>query len=93
MRRGRRITSPHLVLHFITRPEQSVPRAGFVVGKIVGNSVRRHRVLRQLRHLIRDEIVTFPPGTELVVRGLAGAGEADLGTELRELLVKAGLRA
>ena len=91
MRRGRRVSSQHLVLHFLTRPECPAPRAGFVVGKIVGNSVTRHRVIRQLRHLVRDRLATFAPGTEIVVRGLAGASTADLATELAGLFEKAGL--
>ena len=92
MRRGRRVASQHLVLHFITRSECSAPRAGFVVGKVVGNSVQRHRVIRQLRHLIRAQIADFAPGTEIVVRGLAGAGSADLPSELAQLLSKANVR-
>ena len=91
MRRGRRVSSAHLVLHVITRPEPSAPRAGFVVGKVVGNSVQRHRVIRQLRHLIAPRLPHLPPGTELVVRGLSGAAGADLAAELERLLVKAGL--
>ena len=91
MRRGRRVASEHLVLHFITRPECAAPRAGFVVGKVVGNSVQRHRVIRQLRHLVRERIGAFAPGTEIVVRGLAGACEADLQGELAALLAKAGI--
>lgn len=91
MRRGRRVTSPHLVLHYMTRSECLPPRAGFVVGKVVGNSVQRHRVIRQLRHLVRDRMAAFPPGTEIVVRGLTGAAAADLAAELDTLLVKARL--
>jgi ribonuclease P protein component len=91
MRRGRRVSSQHLVLHFLTRPECPAPRAGFVVGKIVGNSVQRHRVIRQLRHLVRDRIADFAPGTEIVLRGLAGAHDADLAGELSVLLRKAGI--
>lgn len=92
MRRGRRVSSTHLVLHFITRPEPSAPRAGFVVGKVVGNSVARHRVIRQLRHLMAPHLAGFPPGTDVVVRGLAGADACDLAGELERMLVKAGLR-
>ena len=91
MRRGRRVTSPHLVLHYITRSECSTPRAGFVVGKVVGNSVVRHRVIRQLRHIVRDVVQEFAPGTEIVVRGLAGADAADLRAELTELLKRASI--
>ena len=76
----------------MTRSECDAPRAGFVVGKVVGNSVQRHRVIRQLRHLVRDRIAQFPAGTEIVVRGLAGAAGADLAAELEALLTKARIR-
>lgn len=77
----------------MTRPEPSPPRAGFVVGKVVGNSVVRHRVIRQLRHLVRAQLPTLPDGLDLVVRGLAGAQEADLRAELEPLLAKVAARA
>ena len=93
MRRGRRVSSQHLVLHFMTRPEPSAPRAGFVVGKVVGNSVVRHRVIRQLRHLVREQLPTLPAGLDVVIRGLAGAQEADLRAELEPLLAKVAARA
>ena len=35
-------------------------RAGFVVGKAVGNSVVRHRVTRRLRAVVRDELHRLP---------------------------------
>ncbi len=62
------------------------PRAGFVVGKSVGNSVCRHRVTRQLRHLVRAELHRLPDGADLVVRArpeAATAGSAALGRDLR----------
>ncbi len=77
----------------MTRPEPVVPRAGFVVGKVVGNSVQRHRVVRQLRHLTAAQLSALPAGTDLVVRALPGAFSADLGAELAELFNRAGLHA
>lgn len=92
-RRGRRITTQHLVVHVLTRSQAQVPRAGFVVGKPVGNSVVRHRVTRQLRHLIAPLLPGMPEGTDLVVRALPGAHGADLAGELQQALAKAGLHA
>ena len=72
-----------MVLHFLSeRPEQSgggsVPpsgaRAGFVVGKAVGNSVVRHRVTRRLRAVVRDELSRLPATADLVVRARPEAG-------------------
>ena len=86
MRRGRRVSSKHLVVHYIARPESAVPRAGFVVGKVVGNSVIRHRVTRQLRHVVAEHLRALPPTLDLVVRGLPGAADAEIRTELDALL-------
>lgn len=61
------------------------PRAGFVVGKAVGNSVVRHRVTRQLRAAVRAELHRFPPTADLVVRArpeAAAAGSAVLRRDL-----------
>jgi ribonuclease P protein component len=95
VRSGRRAGRPTLVLHYL--PERPVarsggpldpsdgPRAGFVVGKSVGNSVCRHRVTRQLRHLVAAQLHRLPPTADLVVRArpeAADAGSAVLGRDL-----------
>jgi ribonuclease P protein component len=61
------------------------PRVGFVVSKAVGNSVTRHRVVRRLRHLIRERLGTLPVRCSLIVRALpsaAAASSAELGQDL-----------
>lgn len=95
VRSGRRAGRPTLVLHYL--PERPVarsggpldppdgPRAGFVVGRTVGNSVCRHRVSRQLRHLVAAQLHRLPPTADLVVRArpeAADAGSAVLGRDL-----------
>jgi len=80
-----------LVVHLDIAPADGTPRAGFVVSKAVGGSVVRHRVVRQLRHLVRARLDGLPPGARLVVRALppaAHASSADLGNDL-----DAGLRS
>ncbi|WP_299959339.1 ribonuclease P protein component [uncultured Modestobacter sp.] len=92
---GRRAGRPTLVLHYL--PERPVartggpldpstgPRAGFVVGKTVGNSVCRHRVTRQLRHLVAAQLHRLPASADLVVRArpeAAGADSIVLGRDL-----------
>ena len=84
-----------MVLHYLpdraapatgTVPAQAGPRAGFVVGKAVGNSVVRHRVTRQLRAVVRDELDRLPATADLVVRAraeAASAGSAALRRDLR----------
>lgn len=74
-----------MVLHYLSeRPEQlgggSVPppgaRAGFVVGRAVGNSVVRHRVTRRLRAVVRAELHRLPASADLVVRARPEAADA-----------------
>ncbi len=97
-RRGRRSGSNTLVVHLLAHDPASEDtpgpptRVGFVVGRTVGNSVTRHRVQRRLRHLCRERLATFPPGSELVVRALAPAGGAtyqELGADLDRCLQRA----
>jgi ribonuclease P protein component len=95
VRSGRRAGRPTMVVHYL--PERPVvldggpsdppsgPRAGFVVGKTVGNSVCRHRVTRQLRHLVREELHRLPAMADLVVRARPEAAGADIGTLRRDL--------
>jgi ribonuclease P protein component len=99
VRSGRRAGRPTMVLHYLSeRPEQSggghasntVPppgaRAGFVVGKAVGNSVVRHRVTRRLRAVIRDELHRLPATADLVVRARPEAGSATSAVLHRDLV-------
>jgi len=93
VRSGRRVGRPTMVLHYLPQrpvlrdgavayPGERGPRAGFVVGKAVGNSVVRHRVTRRLRALVREELHRLPDGADLVVRARPEAGSAEF-TQLR----------
>lgn len=65
---------------------------GFIVSRAVGPAVTRHRVTRQLRHLMRDRSAALPPGTGVVVRAMpaaAGRTSADLGRCLDAALGRA----
>ncbi len=67
-------------------------KVGFVVSKSVGNSVARHRIYRQLRHLMRERITGIETGMAIVVRALppaAQASSAELGADLDTALAKA----
>jgi ribonuclease P protein component len=77
-----------MVLHYLpVRPEHagagaasssppSCARAGFVVGRAVGNSVVRHRVTRRLRAVVAAELHRVPATADLVVRARPEAAEA-----------------
>ena len=88
---GLRVTSEHFVgyLH-ITPVTNSVgvnesPRAGLIIGKAVGGSVRRHRVSRQIRHALAAELSNFPQGSLIVIRGLKQSESVDVHGEIAEI--------
>ena len=98
LRRGRRAGRRRLVVHALEAPTASTAehpaRAGLVVGRGVGPSVTRHRVSRQLRHLLRPRLEGLPPGTDLVIRAqpaAAGATSSELGDDLDAALARLGL--
>ncbi|WJY93508.1 ribonuclease P [Corynebacterium faecale] len=73
------------------------PRFGLIVSKAVGNAVVRHRTSRRLRHVCATVAADSPellsPTHHVVIRALAGAGEAtsaDLERDIRHGLTKAG---
>jgi ribonuclease P protein component len=84
-----------MVLHYL--PERPVtptsgdagtdggPRAGFVVGKTVGNSVVRHRVTRRLRAVVLDQLDRLPATADLVVRARPEAADATSADLRRDL--------
>jgi ribonuclease P protein component len=82
VRSGRRVGRPTMVLHFLPQRAEAAgavdlgPRAGFVVGKAVGNSVVRHRVTRRLRAAVAQELTRLPAGSDLVVRARPEAATA-----------------
>ena len=95
-----------MVLHYLPqRPPAggalscAGPRAGFVVGKAVGNSVVRHRVTRRLRAVVLGQLDRLPETADLVVRARPEAGAAtfqqldrDLRSGLDRVLAAAGVR-
>src|SRR3712207_3942689 len=97
VRSGRRVGRPTMVLHLIAdrtladptdqggSAVPGGPRAGFVVGKAVGNSVARHRGTRRLRAIVRDELDRLPPPADLVVRARAESATADSPALRRDL--------
>jgi len=100
VRHGRRAGTRHLVVHLLVpgQPGSSPvdglslpPRAGLVVSTKVGNSVVRHRVTRRLRPLVQARLAGLPAGTDLVIRALPAAADADSASLASDL--DTGLRA
>jgi ribonuclease P protein component len=95
VRSGRRAGRPTMVLHYlperpghpgggVTPPPGA--RAGFVVGKAVGNSVVRHRVTRRLRAVVATELHRLPASADLVVRARPEAADAESAALHRDLV-------
>jgi ribonuclease P protein component len=101
IRNGRRAGRARLVVHLdVSRDDVadhashrdhllddgSAPaRAGFVVGRAVGDAVTRNRVKRRLRHVVRGRLAALPSGARLVVRALPSAADATSAELARDL--------
>ena len=60
------------------------PKIGFIVSRVVGGSVSRHRISRKLRHVARESLHLLPKNSMVVVR--INYKECDIDRELPELL-------
>jgi ribonuclease P protein component len=92
VRHGRRAGTHGLVVHVSSDHGTGPARAGFIVGRAVGNAVTRNRLRRRLRHLIAPRLADLPAGTLVVVRATAAAASAtshDLAPTLDALLTRA----
>jgi len=93
---GLRVTSEHFVGYLHITPVTNNPgvnnsgvnenpRAGLIIGKAVGGSVRRHRVSRQIRHALAPQLENFPQGSLIVIRGLKQGASVDVQAEIAEI--------
>jgi ribonuclease P protein component len=74
-----------MVVNPYTDEVLSHTRAGLIIGKSVGGSVRRHRVSRQIRHALAPLLPNFPTGSLIVIRGLKSSESVDVQAEIREI--------
>lgn len=63
------------VVAYVHRSGEEPAKVGFIIGRKVGNSVVRHRLVRRLRPVLADLIADLPPDAWVVVRALPGAGD------------------
>jgi ribonuclease P protein component len=63
-------------------------QAGLIISKNVGGSVVRHKLARQIRHSLKNQLNLLPLGAHLVVRVLPGSPGQDLKMDLNSLIPK-----
>ena len=82
------------MVHALAAPTASTASAPGHPARADGPAVTRHRVSRQLRHLLRPRLESLPPGTDLVIRAqpaAAGTTSSELGDDLDAALARLGL--
>jgi len=80
VRRGRRYSAPHCVVHVVKNERSNSVRFGFIVSKAVGNAVVRNRVRRRLRAAAFQLLPDVDVSSDIVVRALAGSAQAEWAT-------------
>ena len=95
VRRGRRVTTSHAVLHVLDRHAAVPTRFGFIVSKGVGTAVTRNLVRRRLRAVGHELLPSLTDGRDVVIRALPGCDEVDWATlrsEISDGLLRGGVR-
>ena len=71
--KGRRLTTPGVVVQALVRAKAEAPRVGYTVTRKVGNAVVRNRARRRLREAARIALRReAPTGADLVMVGRSG---------------------
>ncbi len=83
--KGNRYSTINLVAYLVPEFGEST-KVGFIVNKSIGGSVTRHKILRQLRHLVRNNLDNLPKDSLVVIRVLRPLN--DYQSEIVELLQK-----
>lgn len=63
------------VVAYVHRSGDDPAKVGFIIGRKVGNSVVRHRLVRRLRPVLAELIPSLPADAWVVVRALPGAAD------------------
>lgn len=91
VRRGRRVALDHTVTYVRSGSSESPVRFGFIVGKAVGNAVRRNRLRRQMKAVCLQLLPQLREGTDIVVRALPASADVTWAT-LQEEITRAVTR-
>jgi ribonuclease P protein component len=94
---GVRVYSDVAVIYALANPtSQKNSQIGLIVSKVVGNSVIRHKISRQLRNVVKDLLPTIPNNIQIVIRALPSITEkeySDINQTLIESINKSIVKA
>jgi len=94
---GVRVYSDVAVIYALANPtSQKNSQIGLIVSKVVGNSVARHKISRQLRNVVKDLLPTIPNNIQIVIRALPSITEkeySDINQTLIESINKSIVKA
>lgn len=83
---GVRVYSDVAVIYALANPtSQKNSEIGLIVSKVVGNSVVRHKVSRQIRNVVKEMLETIPGNIQIVIRALPAITEKDF-SEINKIL-------
>ena len=75
---GVRVYSDIAVIYALANPtSQKNSEIGLIVSKVVGNSVVRHKVSRQIRNVVKEMLETIPGNIQIVIRALPAITDKD----------------
>ena len=83
---GVRVYSDVAVIYALANPtSQKNSQVGLIVSKVVGNSVVRHKVSRQIRNVVKEILETIPGNIQIVIRALPAITDKDF-LEINKIL-------
>jgi len=83
---GVRVYSDVAVIYALANPtSQKNSEIGLIVSKVVGNSVVRHKVSRQIRNVVKEILETIPGNIQIVIRALPAITDKDF-SEINKIL-------
>lgn len=83
---GVRVYSDVAVIYALANPtSQKNSEIGLIVSKVIGNSVVRHKVSRQIRNVVKEILETIPGNIQIVIRALPAITDKDF-SEINKIL-------
>jgi ribonuclease P protein component len=83
---GLRFSTSNFVGYLYPTNTDQPARAGLIISKSVGGSVKRHRIARKARHALRDMYSQLPTGSLVVIRALNNATDTHTSDEVTKVV-------